>query len=134
MNKQIQLLTSVTLILLLTACSHYGIEKKALALDTAMNRYATAVRWGEWNTVYRMHLPLNEAKIPPEAIKTIRVTAYQELGAAQMDTPETATRVAIIRYINEETQAEASLRQEQRWRYDSENLFWGLDSPPPFFD
>ena len=127
-----RLLTVAFLLLVLTACAQYGVEKQVMDLDKAMRLYATAARWGDWDGVYRLHLPVENPPVPPEYLKTIRVTSYEELAPAQMTGADTAARTVELGYIEEETQKETILRMKQQWRYDSENSFWGLDSPPPF--
>ena len=130
--QTLRLLTLTALMVVITGCAQYNVEKQVLDLDKTMRLYATAARWGDWDAVYRLHLPLENPPVPPEYLKNIRVTSYQELAPAQLGVYGTATRTIELGYINEETQKETTLRIEQQWHYDEESKFWGIESPPPF--
>ena len=130
--QTLRLLTLTTLMVVIAGCAQYNVEKQVLDLDKNMRLYATAARWGDWDAIYRLHLPVENPPLPPEHLKNIRVTSYRELAPAQLGANNTATRTVELGYINEETQKETILRMAQQWRYDEETKFWGLESPPPF--
>ena len=112
------------LLLALAGCD--GKQKNALL--AAQNAYASAIRWGEyesaWQRVdpeYREQHPLTELDL--ERYAQVQISAYRDLDSTVLPDGSPA-RLIEIGVINRHTQAERSVRYREEWRWDPEKKTW----------
>jgi uncharacterized lipoprotein len=131
--KSIRLPLLALFALLLAACGSMPGKK----VDTVA-AYGTAIRWSEWETAWAFVDPAAGGGGPIPAgelarIKQVKVSGYEVRVREPQPDGVTLRQVVEIRYIDEHTQRELSVRDEQRWRTDDEGVHWLLTSGLPQF-
>ena len=130
--KSLRLLLPALFALLLAACGSMPSKK----IDT-VGEYGAAVRWSEWERAWAFvdpamaggGLPLSEA----ERLKNVKVSGYSVLSLRPAADGLTQKQLVEIRYIDQATQRELTVRDEQSWRTDDEGKHWWLTSGLPQF-
>ena len=131
--KITRLLTLALLALLLAACGSMPSKK----VDT-VGDYGVAVRWSEWERAWAYvdpaisgggNLPASEAA----RLKEVKVSGYSVLSRTPAPDGLTQRQVVEIRYIEQATQRELIVRDEQAWRTEDEGKHWWLTSGLPQF-
>lgn len=121
------------LALLLSAC---GAGQKN-ALMAAQNAYASAIRWGEFESAwarvdpeYREKHPLSELELQRYA--QLQISSYRDLDETVLEDGSPA-RLIEIGVINKHTQSERTLRYREEWRWDPEKKTWWVRQGLPDF-
>ena len=134
--SRLRILLSVFLLLALGACASGG-GQQADALQKAQYAYAVAIRWsdleGAWaqiDPVWRAAHPLGE--IERARYAQVQVTRYRPL-TSEATADGGSLRLIDIGVVNRHTQAERSVRYEERWRYDPAAKAWVVTSGLPDF-
>jgi uncharacterized protein YceK len=128
-----------TLLLLLVAVALGGCasEGKTVlsARDKVLRSYASAIRWGEFETAWgfvepaaREAHPLTELEI--ERFKQIQVTGY-EVRNLNEEADGSVSQVVEIRLVSRNTQVERAIVDHQRWIFDPAAKRWWLASGLP---
>ena len=121
------------LALLLAACGSVPAKK----VDT-IAAYGVAVRWSEWETAWQFvdpamgggtNLPAGELA----RLQAVKVSGYEVRVREPQPDGLTLRQVVEIRYIDQATQRELTVRDEQHWRTDDEGKHWWLTSGLPQF-
>ncbi len=102
-------------------------------LHVTLYDYSGAIRWNNFAGAAALLDPKLEQPVKAIDMKRyeqVQVTGYDVRGS-EMPTPETYNQVVEIRLINRHTQAERSIVDKQRWRYDAEARQWWLTSGLP---
>ena len=97
-------------------------------LDQVQAAWASAVRWSEFESAWELVDPALRAQRPMselefERYRQLQVTSYREGGNGQLE-DGTVVRAVEIGVINRHTQAERSVRYQERWRWDAEAKRW----------
>jgi hypothetical protein len=123
---------ALLLSLLLAACG--GMPHKKV--DT-VGEYGSAVRWGEWDVAWGFTDPatrktpaLSEADV--DRLKAVKISGYNVL-TKEPQPDGTVKQTVEIRYVDEATQVEKTLRDHQVWRSDDKGELWWLTTGLPEF-
>jgi hypothetical protein len=131
--KTTRLLMLALLSLLLAACGSMPSTKK---VDT-IAEYGAAVRWSEWERAWSFVDPASQGGGLPESeaarLKNVKVSGYAVLSRQLAPDGLTQRQLVEIRYIEQATQRELTVRDEQAWRTDDEGKHWWLTSGLPQF-
>lgn len=112
-------------------------RSKAKQLEVSLFKYASAIRWNEFEMAsnyvdpeYKEKNPLSD--LEKERYKQIQVTGYE---AKTQDTLEDGTveQTVEIRLINRNTQADRSIIDVQIWRWDDKAKRWWNTTGLPNF-
>lgn len=138
--KKILLLLLAAGFLLITALPAEAVSKRAQAklLETAQFKYASAIRWSEfemaWGHVepsYRTDNPLTD--LEKERFKQIQITGYDKKSTDFL--PDGSMEQSVeIRLINRNTQTERVVIDIQVWRWDEKAKRWWLTTGLPSFN
>ena len=117
---------------LLAACGHMPHKKVDMVGD-----YGTAVRWSDWDGAWNYLDPATRSSptLPDDEqqrLKNLHVTGY-EVRRSDPQPDGTMRQVVEIRYIEEATQVEKSVRDVQIWRTDDKGVHWWLTTGLPHF-
>jgi hypothetical protein len=130
--KTTRLLMLALFALLLAACGSMPSKK----VDT-IGDYGAAVRWSEWERAWSYVDPANQGGGLPDSeaarLKNVKVSGYTVLSRQIAPDGLTQRQVVEIRYIEQATQRELTVRDEQSWRTDDEGKHWWLTSGLPQF-
>jgi hypothetical protein len=104
-------------------------------LQTTLYDYSGAVRWNRFDVAVGFLDPEQLQKKPISALEMqryeqIQVTGYYVKGSEQPSEHELLQLVE-LRYVNRHTQAEHTLLDRQRWRFDESTRRWWLSSGLP---
>ena len=119
-------------LLVLAGCGSIEKDKKANAMDAALNTYGDAIRWGYFETAYS-YLHPDKRKEAPATLENVRVTSYEVLQPPLMKDEENAEQVVRIEYVHKDVQQVRSLSDRQLWRYEKNTNTWWLNSGVPDF-
>lgn len=127
------ILTALTLALLLTACVP---PKKQKTLDSRLLAYEQMIRWSEWDgaatflsPTYLEENPITNLDI--ERLRLFHVTTYTIRSAAPLNDGNEFAQVVEIRMFNKHQATEKVINDQQLWRYDEESEIWWLESGLP---
>lgn len=137
--KKILLLLLASTFLLITAVSADAASKKSRAkqLEISLFKYASAIRWNEFEMALNYIDPEYLEKTPQtdlekERLKQIQVTGY--LVKTQDTLPDGRVEQTVeIRLINRNTQADRSILDVQIWHWDVKTKRWWLTTGLPDF-
>ena len=121
------------LALFLAACGSMPGKK----VDTVAE-YGAAVRWSEWGWAWRFVDPAvsGGASMPgaeQARLEKVKVSGYDVRSRAEAPDGLTMRQVVEIRYIDQATQRELTVRDEQSWRSEDKGKTWWLTSGLPQF-
>lgn len=133
--RRIALLALALVVTLLSGCAS---DVRNEALTNTTNAYASAVRWNDWEGAqsfidkdYAAEHPLNS--VDQGRLGQLRVTGYDEGGGPRPDGDDEVVQVVQVNVVNVNTQAERTVVDHQRWRYDTEKKKWWLMTGLPDF-
>jgi hypothetical protein len=138
MKKILLLLLAATFFLVASAPTYSSSKRsQAKLLETVQFKYASAIRWSEfemaWSHVdpaYRDKNPLSD--LEKERFKQIQITGYDK--KTQDFLPDGSVEQSIeIRLINRNTQTERIVMDIQVWRWDEKAKRWWLTTGLPSF-
>lgn len=121
------------LALFLAACGSMPHKK----VDTVVD-YGVAVRWSEWETAWRFVDPAISGGGPMPAaelarLEHVKVSGYDVRSRTEAPDGLTMRQLVEIRYIDQATQRELTVRDEQAWRSEDKGKTWLLTSGLPQF-
>lgn len=130
--RMIRLLLLALLPLALAACG----SMPSKTVDT-ISEYGDAVRWSEWERAWAYVDPAARGGGLPESevarLKNVKVSGYTVLSRQPAADGLTLRQSVEIRYIDQDTQRELTLRDAQAWRTEDEGKHWWLTSGLPQF-
>jgi hypothetical protein len=131
MLRRLLALTLFAALLALAACK--GMPQKKVDM---VAEFGNAVRWSDWDSAWNFvdpakrsstDLPVSEI----DRLKDIKVTGYVvRLREPQPD--GTMKQVVEIRYVEQATMRERTVRETQLWRTDDDGDHWWVDALPEF--
>jgi outer membrane murein-binding lipoprotein Lpp len=132
MRRVLSILALVSL-LLLAGCA---TQKRSDTLDTTLRAYASAVRWGDFQSAVVFLDPKTRADKMPTALdlaryKLVQVSGYDAGNGPVPDGANQVRQIVHINLINVSTQSERSIVDRQTWRYDETTKHWWLTSGLP---
>ena len=132
MRRVLSILALVSL-LLLAGCA---TQKRSDTLDTTLRAYASAVRWGDFQSAVVFLDPKTRADKMPTALdlaryKLVQVSGYDAGNGPVPDGENQVRQIVHINLINVSTQSERSIIDRQTWRYDETTKHWWLTSGLP---
>lgn len=106
------------------------------ALTTTLNAYASAMRWGDFNTALQFVDPKVREAHPLSSLEMARYQQYKVSGYDEGKGPTPngkfeVAQVVQINLVNVNTQAERTVTDHQTWRYDEASKHWWLESGLP---
>ena len=121
------------LALFLAACGSMPTKKVDMVAE-----YGFAVRWSDWEEAWQFLHPASGGGTGMPAaeaarLKDVKVSGYDVRSRKDAADGTTMSQVVEIRYIDQATQRELSLRDEQTWRSDDKGKTWFLTSGLPRF-
>jgi uncharacterized protein YceK len=133
--RRIALLVLMLAVALLSGCAT-DIRNEALTRTTA--GYGSSIRWGDWESAqgfidkdYAAEHPLSS--IDQGRLGQLRITGYDDGAGPRPDGDNEVVQVVQINVVNINTQAERTVIDHQRWRYDTEKKKWWLMTGLPDF-
>jgi len=135
------LLSVLLLALLATLASPADAAKRRqrAGLEQAQEAWSSAVRWSEFEAAWEMVDPALRAERPLtelelERYRQLQVSSYREGGNGVLDDGIVVRNVE-IGVVNRHTQAERSVRYQERWRWDPQaKRWWNAAGLPDFWD
>ncbi len=111
-----------------TACAA-GARQRG-KLEQTQNALAAAIRWGDFEGALQFIDPAYKAEHPVSEFdlkryEQVQISGYRDLNSRAGD-DGTVIRNIELRVINKHTQAERTLRYQERWRWDAERKGWWL--------
>lgn len=117
------------LILLLSACQS-SAPGRMEQLDSLLNRYETALRWGQYGYCIKAHKEPSLSPVDLEKLKFIKVTGYNVVKKGIAKDKKSAFQIVEIKYFNREYAVVKTVQAQQNWRYEKATG-WKIDSPFP---
>ena len=122
----------ILLLLFVAACG--GMPKKKVDM---VAEYGNAVRWSDWDMAWNFVDPKERASVNlPEGemdrLKDVKVTGYT-VRTRDPQPDGTVKQSVEIRYVDQATQIEKTVRDHQVWRTDDEGAHWWITSGLPQF-
>ncbi|KAF1712661.1 hypothetical protein CSC70_01305 [Pseudoxanthomonas kalamensis DSM 18571] len=107
-----------------------GKRKKARLLEQTQIAYATAVRWGEFESAWEFVEPETRAERPLtdldlERFRQVEISGYRDVSSA-VEPDGGIVRNIELRVVNRHTMAERVERYRERWQWDDEAERWWL--------
>jgi hypothetical protein len=125
-------LLMLALFALLAACG----SMPSKTIDT-IGEYGAAVRWSEWERAWTYVDPASQGGGLPASeaarLKAVKVSGYTVLSRQLAPDGLTQRQLVEIRYIEQATQRELTVTDEQAWRTDDGGKHWWLTSGLPQF-
>ena len=123
-----RLIALLLLLLLCAGCGEISPNSKADVLNTTLNAYANALRWGDFEQAMTF-IDADTLKAHPlsaldkERYKQVRVASYTERPAVPAGKDE-VLQIVEIGLVNINTQTERSIIDRQTWRYEEKTKHW----------
>ena len=114
--------------LLCAGCGEMSPHSKADVLNTTLNAYANALRWGDFEQAMTF-IDAETLKTHPlsaldkERYRQVRVASYTERPPVPAGKDE-IEQIVEIGLVNVNTQTERAIIDKQRWRYDEKTKHW----------
>lgn len=132
MPKQIIIFS---LMIILSACNGVGTRKKAEGLETAIDEYVAALRWGRFDKAMEYHV--NKDNINPEIdsskLEHIKVTGHVFKKKTVNEEIDAATLQIEMQYYNKEYGTLKKIIIDQEWWFSEDVKSWFLSSDFPKF-
>lgn len=124
---------AVTSLLALAGCA---TQNRSDTLTTTLTAYASALRWGDFQSAAIFMDPKTRADQLPSALdlaryKQVRVSEYDAGNGPVPAGNDQVQQLVHINLINLNTQSERSIVDHQTWRYDEATKHWWLTSGLP---
>lgn len=125
----------ILLVLVLAGCASGG-GTQTDALDRAQYAWSAAVRWNDFEGAVNLIDPERRKELAPDALRMeryrqVQISGYRDVGTSTDMKAGTSVRDIQIGVINRHTQAERTVRYQERWRWDAESRTWWNTSGLP---
>ncbi|MEY6431872.1 hypothetical protein ABC977_05545 [Thioalkalicoccus limnaeus] len=125
----------LALVILFSGCAKIEQDKKAMAIEASTQAYATALRWGYFETAQGYLHPERRAQgFDANWGNGVRVVGYEVARPLAMSDAVTANQSVLISYLHQDVQRVRTVTDHQIWRYDEATKAWWLDSALPVFE
>ena len=124
------------LVVAVGGCARVDNERRAEGLETALQRYAKMLRWGEYEEAGKLirFRDREPVQVDYAALRQVRVTGYEVVERIVTPELQEARVLARISYTPLDSGVVRTLDDRQLWYYDEEQKFWFLDDDLPTFD
>jgi hypothetical protein len=124
-----------SLILMLTACNGVGTKKKSEGLETAIDEYVAALRWGRFDKAVEYHFDKedNSLDVDTSKLEYIKVTGHTFKKKVINEEVDEAALQLELQYYNEEYGTVKKIIIDQVWWYSEDAKRWLLSSDFPKF-
>ena len=114
-------------------------QRRGTKLEQVQAAWSSAVRWSDFESAWqlvdpelRAERPLTELEL--ERYRQLQVSSYREGGNGELD-DGTVVRTVEIGVVNRHTQAERTVRYQERWRWDPKaKRWWQVAGLPDFWE
>ena len=114
-------------------------SRQGAKLEQAQAAWSSSVRWSDFEAAWqlvdpalRAERPLTELEL--ERYRQLQVSSYREGGSGELE-DGSVVRAVEIGVVNRHTQAERSVRFQERWRWDPKaKRWWQMAGLPDFWD
>jgi hypothetical protein len=128
------LILAVLIAALAGGCAAYKDDRRQDALEAATNAYATALRWGYYETaIGYLHPDKRKVVDVPKELVNIHVAGYDVVQPPIPAGENEVAQIVQIDYLHQDVQRMKSLSDRQKWRYDPTTKTWWLYSGLPVF-
>jgi hypothetical protein len=117
---------------LLLACTHGG-DMFLMKRDEILSRYASAIRWGEFEKAVQFQNPARRTRLDEAWLKNIHVATYDSILVKDDPNSKVVEQTVEIRYFNEQVGVEKIITDRQVWRYYEDLDKWVLETDLPAF-
>lgn len=116
---------------LLVGCA--GLSDQHLKFQQMNFAYERALRWGEYDKAYSVHINEKEPFSEKERkrLSHIRVSGYNVVNHQLSGDQTRITQLVEIRFYNEDTAIERKMNFTLEWEMDKASGFWRITSPFP---
>lgn len=122
------ILSAVSTLVLLTACSHdLGLMKQ----DETLTGYETAVRFGLWEKAAQYQQPGRHLERDIARLRGYHVTGYEVRHQDRPSSGNVLLQTVEIRYLRPDELSERSMIDRQVWRFDADRDRWWLETDLP---
>jgi hypothetical protein len=113
-------------------------DQREVALTDTLDNYRKLIRWGSFEEASR-YLKAREGEAEVEMpvlarYKPWKVAHYNEVDVLRNGPGDEARVTVDIQFYSEETGMASTVRDHQKWWYESGPALWHLASPMPDFD
>jgi hypothetical protein len=119
------------LLVMVSGCTSGDVH--AVKMEDAMNGYASAIRWGQFEKAAQYQNPAKRSRLDLAWLKNIHVASYDTVYKKEDLGGNIFEQTVEIRYYNEQIGVEKSLTDRQLWRYDEEKGRLMLETDLPAF-
>jgi len=121
--------------LALAGCAQVDVREKAYRLETTIQAYRKALRWGEYQAAHGFVRRRDGAEpaLDAELLESIRVTDYEVVRREVIDEASEAVVVTHINFYHADSGRVRNLADQQLWYYDEKDDRWFLDGGLPDF-
>lgn len=116
----------------LASCTHVS-DVFMMKRDEIINRYASAIRWGEFEKAAQFQSPAHRTRLDEAWLKNIHIATYKTLYVNENPTSNIVELGVEIRYFIEPSGSEKTITDRQIWRFEDDQDKWMLESPLPAF-
>ena len=113
-------------------------DQREVALTDTLDAYRKLIRWGSFEEASRyLKARDGEAEVEMPVLaryKPWKVAHYNEVEVLRNGPGDEARVTVDIQFYSEETGMASSVRDHQKWWYESGRALWHLASPMPDFD
>ena len=124
-----------TLIIILAACNGVGTRKKAEGLETAIDEYVAALRWGRFDNAIKYHVDKDKKNLEIDSSKLehIKVTGHVFKKKTVNEEIDEATLQIEMQYYHKEYGTLKKIIVDQEWWFSEDTKNWFLSSDFPKF-
>ena len=125
----------IVLIILITGCASLDEQKRKDSLDTVINSYENAIRWGYYELTENYIKKTDKSDYTGDysSMKDYKVTSYEVLGGKIEKDGMQAMQTVEIKYYHIRYLIEKVMIDKQLWEYDASEEKWFLKSGLPVF-
>ena len=127
MDRRLFLLVPLSGVLI--ACDSMRQKDQAARLDTSLNGYAGAIRWGNLDTAYGFVRPRDTTPQPPPRLEGLKVTGYEiRVSSVNETRDEAQVSFSFTYYFQDQGRVQTTV-QNATWYFDPEVKAWLMDAP-----
>ena len=125
----------IVLIVLLSGCKQYTVQKKVNNLEAAITSYDVALRWAQYPEAYSYHVSPNGTQPPAtlDKLQEISVTGVKVIEKVINEDYTEATVKTEISYYLKSYGAIKKLKLDQRWWVNEKTNQWFVEGEIPEF-
>lgn len=115
----------------LAACSH---DFRLMQQEEYLSQYGDAIRWSQFWRVADFQSRPSSRQAVSDNLDQVQISSYTPLYRQEQDDGRLLLQTVEIRYIRKRDLLEHHLIDHQRWRFDTDQSRWLLESELPRFE